>query len=47
MFEKNKKKYEWEKDAGTPIKWPGIGWEGSKIQELKFDIIRALLTKKI
>ena len=27
----------WEKDAGTTIKWLGIGWGGSEIQELKFD----------
>jgi hypothetical protein len=34
-------------DAGTPIKWLWIGWRASEIQELKFNIIRALLTKKI
>jgi len=28
-----------KKNTGTPIKWLGIGWGGSKIQELKFDSI--------
>ena len=39
IFGRNKKKYEWEKDVGTPIKWLEIGWGGSKIQKLKFNSI--------
>jgi hypothetical protein len=36
---RNPKNNRWEKDVGTPIKWLEIGWESSKIQELKFDSI--------
>ena len=39
IFGRDKKKKEWENDAGTTIKWLGIGWGGSEIQELKFNSI--------